>query len=198
MLYVAREQTNRSLRRDGCTSRRAFSLIELILVVSIIGVLSAIAIPRLSRASEGADYAAQHRDWQTVQKQIELYAIEHYGVYPGAATDGTSPARTEAAFMRQMTRYTDANGAASNSKTAQYSYGPYLRTGLPPIKYGPKMGLTSLKCVNAVAQLAYQPLANAGWLYYPGTGDIRPNVPDRTDVPTELIPVTDFSAFDTP
>ncbi len=192
MLYLAGDGTTRALRRRSYPGRRAFSLLELILVVSIIGVLSAIAIPRLSRASQGADYAAQHRDWQTVQKQIEMYAIEHYGVYPGAATDGTNAARTEAAFMRQMTRYSDANGAVSNSKSSQYSYGPYLRTGLPPIKYGPKMGLTSLKCVNAVAQLDFQPLANAGWLYYPGTGDIRPNVPGRSDVPNEIVPVTDF------
>ena len=39
-------------------SRRAFSLIELVIVVVIIGIIAAIAIPRLSRGSAGAADAA--------------------------------------------------------------------------------------------------------------------------------------------
>ena len=56
--------------------QRGFSLIELVIVVMIIGVLGAIAIPRLSQGSEAARINAFVAELNTFAKQIELYQLE--------------------------------------------------------------------------------------------------------------------------
>lgn len=55
---------------------RGFSLIELVIVVMIIGVLGAIAVPRLSRGSDGAQVSAFVAELNTFAKLIEQYQIE--------------------------------------------------------------------------------------------------------------------------
>lgn len=57
-------------------SRRGFSLIELVIVVVIIGVLGAIAIPRLSRGSDGARINAFVAEINTFATAIDHYQIK--------------------------------------------------------------------------------------------------------------------------
>jgi prepilin-type N-terminal cleavage/methylation domain-containing protein len=66
-------------------SRRAFSLIELVIVVVIIGIIAAIAIPRLSRGAAGAADAALIGDLAVMRSSIDLYVTEHQGLYPTLA-----------------------------------------------------------------------------------------------------------------
>lgn len=68
-----------SLRTHHAT--RAFSMVELVLVVLIIGVLSAIAIPRLSRGADGADINAFARSLSELIRCFEQeYTIN--GAWP--------------------------------------------------------------------------------------------------------------------
>lgn len=78
--------------RTACTDgagvrRRAFTLIEILIVVAILGVLAAIVVPRYSDASDRAEESAIRKDLQTLRAQIEMYAFDHGGSPPSALDD---------------------------------------------------------------------------------------------------------------
>ena len=70
------------------SQQKGFTLIELMIVVVIIGILAAIAIPNFiameNRAKEGSTKANMH----TVQLASEDYAVQNDGIY-SATMDGT-------------------------------------------------------------------------------------------------------------
>jgi prepilin-type N-terminal cleavage/methylation domain-containing protein len=61
--------------------RRAFTLIELLIVVAIIAILAAIAVPNFLEAQTRAKVAAVKSDLRTLTTGIESYRIDH-GLYP--------------------------------------------------------------------------------------------------------------------
>ena len=169
---------------------RGFTLLELTMVAMIIGVISALAIPRLSRAGRNADVAAQHEDWSRIQRQVEFYATEHGGAYPAGVTDGANGANTAAAFLAQMTRFTAVDGRASTTLAAPYVYGPYLRGGLPPLKLGPHAGKSGVYVVSGAVVPSYQEGRAVGWVYNATTGEIIPNIPaDRSEADLPVVGV---------
>ena len=72
-------------------TRRAFTLIEILIVVVILGILAAIVIPQFTDASEDAMDASVRSTLQTIRSQIELYNIQNPATPydDGTATDGT-------------------------------------------------------------------------------------------------------------
>jgi prepilin-type N-terminal cleavage/methylation domain-containing protein len=89
------------MKRDG---RRGFTLIELLIVVVIIGILAAIAIPKFSRAREKAYITAVTSDLKNLASQQEVYHSNNQ-VYASAlsaltnysVTDGVNISITDAA-----------------------------------------------------------------------------------------------------
>jgi len=57
---------------------KGFTLIELLIVVVIIGILAAIAIPKFSATREKAYYAALKSDLKNLASQQEIYYSDHY------------------------------------------------------------------------------------------------------------------------
>lgn len=71
------------------SNRDGFTLIELMIVVAVIGILAALAIPNYSSMQEHAKVAGTKSNAHTLQLAIENYAATHGGVYSVAAADIT-------------------------------------------------------------------------------------------------------------
>ena len=63
-----------------------FTLMEMLIVVTIIGVLAAIVLPRFVTSQAAARDAAYDAEKQTINSQVELYYFTN-GVYPTAMTE---------------------------------------------------------------------------------------------------------------
>ncbi len=57
---------------------KGFTLIELLIVVVIIGILAAIAIPKFSATREKAYFAAMKSDLKNLASQQEIYYADEY------------------------------------------------------------------------------------------------------------------------
>ena len=58
--------------------KKGFTLIELLIVVVIIGILAAIAIPKFSATREKAYFAAMKSDLKNLASQQEIYYSDYY------------------------------------------------------------------------------------------------------------------------
>lgn len=67
---------------------RAFTLVEILIVVVILGILAAIVIPQFTNASQEASAASLKSQLQTIRSQIELYRVKHNGALPDLETTG--------------------------------------------------------------------------------------------------------------
>jgi prepilin-type N-terminal cleavage/methylation domain-containing protein len=132
----------------------AFSLLEIVIVVAIIGVLAAIGIPRLSRGTRGASNSALAGDLRVLRGAIDHYATDHGGRFP-----------TLAGVEKQLTQYTNYGGGNQLVKGGAYIYGPYLRR-VPPLPVGLRKGATGISDADGV---------DVGWIYDDKAGTIRAN-----------------------
>lgn len=64
------------------TIRSGFTLVEILIVIVILGILAAVAIPQFSSASQTAVKKSLARQWQEVENQIELYRTRNGGLLP--------------------------------------------------------------------------------------------------------------------
>ena len=131
---------------------RAFTLIEILVVVVILGILAAIVFAQVSGATDSAKSSSIKSQLQTVRGQLELYYTQHAGSYPTLAQLNAN--------WTVMTGKTDIAGNVSTSG----AYGPYLQQ--PP-----------RNPIQDSASLAAAPAAGVGWVYDETTGDIRACVP---------------------
>jgi len=151
--------------------RKAFTLIEVILVVTILGILAAFVFPTLQGHTAKARESAAKSSLSTMRTQIELYKLQHKGTTPGYVNGAGVPV----AFVPlQFTRTTTVTGTPSLSTvpTDPFLFGPYLMK-LPE---NPFNGLSTIAYVaEATAFSDAVDGTSSGWLYKKETGELRLN-----------------------
>ena len=132
--------------------RNAFTLVELLIVVIILGILAAVVIPQFTDASSDARMSSLATNLQTIRGQIDLYRLQHNNTYP-----------TLAGFVNQMSSKTDVDGTVN---AASGKFGPYLqRIPTNPFTVG---GTGNDVTAGAAA-------ANNAWNYVETTGVFTAN-----------------------
>ena len=108
-----------------------FTLVELLIVVIILSVLAAVAVPQFGSSTEDAKISTLESTLSTMRNGMELYYHNHNSVYPGAVKEDDGAAATAAqcatAFTAQFTLYSQLDGITANVKSAAAKYGPYVK-----------------------------------------------------------------------
>lgn len=140
-----------------------FTLVELIIVIIILGILAALAIPQFTASTEDAKKATLQGDLAVLRNAINLYFHQHNSTYPGAT------------IVTQLTQYTDATGGVSATKDAAFPFGPYL-ISVPAQPY--PVGTATAEGINVVTDagaLTADASPTTGWKYSSVTGKIIAN-----------------------
>lgn len=155
--------------KTTATFRKGLTLIELMIVVTIIGILAAIVIPTFSNANETAKAGALASQLNTVKKSLVMYGTDHNGVYPTDAELITNQ-------WQALINSTDIDG-----DTAGEDYGPYFQK--PP--FNAFMDSSVVAADNSAA-----------WQYDSSTGTIQAVVPSEiiSQANTLQLQATDLTA----
>ncbi len=95
------------------TRRQGFTLIELLIVVVIIGILAAIAIPKFSNTKGKAIVASLKSDLRNLAGSQEGYWVENRTYYGGAIPNPAFTFRPTAGVTITMMSATDAGWSAT-------------------------------------------------------------------------------------
>lgn len=151
--YILAHARHRQLR---------FTLLDAMIVVVIMAIVTAIAMPLVTAAGEQARESALLQNLRTLRAQIELYKLEHGGEVP-LLYEGTFP---------QLTEATNAAGLPG-PPGRDHPCGPYFG-GIPA---NPYTGVSVVTLTETFPPTESTPVG--GWLYHQETGQIAADLAEH-------------------
>ena len=145
-------------------NRAGFTLVEMLIVVAILGLLAAVAIPQFTSAKEDGRVAAMVSSLSIMRTAVDSYWSQHDG-FPGQ--------KNSTEFTNQLCKTTNKAGKVGTG--TGYGYGPYLRRGQLP-----ENPFTGTNTVRVVSKMPSAPSGKEGWIYDKVTGEVRGNVKGTT------------------
>ena len=152
--------------------QKGFTLVELMIVVAIIGVLAAVAIPEFADMLEKSREGATKGNISAIKSAVSNYYADQQGVYPRTldnstfiATDGTS----YPAFITQYIEQVPAVKVTSKNtaNTGGAGQGPGVGTSAATVTSGTHGGATSFTLPAAAS--------GKGWRYDNTSGNVWVN-----------------------
>jgi len=136
--------------------KRAFTLVELLIVVALLGILAAAVIPMVqnhaTRTKENAAKGALH----TMRNVIQIYASQHNDTAPGYTDNDTSNTPSLLTFFYQVIRD-----------------GEYIRD----FPENPFNNLKTIQVIPDSTALPVEASGSYGWIYKPAAKDFRIDQP---------------------
>jgi general secretion pathway protein G len=130
--------------------RKAFTLVEVLIVVVIMAVLAATIIPQFADSSKDAKESALLFNLHTLRSQIEMYQTQHDGLVPSAD-------------LSELITNTDKDGTKDTG-----AYGPYISE----VPENPFSSSSTVKAVTNDPAKDTDVTGTGGWLYNATSGNI--------------------------
>jgi len=150
---------------------KAFTLVEILVVVVVLGILAAVVIPMAAESTSAARDTALIHDLQMLRRYIQIYESQHLEVAPGYPNGASGQDPTEQAFVDQLTKSSKITGETADRGTAGFDYGPYLWR-VPENHFNNKSGIQMLRNGE---NFPGDPDGSHGWIYKAATSEIRPD-----------------------
>lgn len=133
--------------------RTAFTLVEILIVVGILGILAAITLPSIQGHIAKAKEATAKDSLRTVRQAIERYANDHNGVPPGYINNDPDAAVSQNSFLIPLIK----------------AVPPYMTGSLE----NPFNKQLDIKMIQNGEPFPETPTGDFGWIYKPQTKEIR-------------------------
>ncbi len=143
--------------------RRAFTLVELMIIIVILAILAALVVPQFSTATRLSRESALREDLRFLRTQILIYNAQHDGTPPGYPNGDSSASPTAEVFIEQMTGPSDDHGNVGTKADPTYRYGPYTHK----MPTNPINDLATVQIVGDSFPAAADD--SHGWIYQPTT-----------------------------
>jgi len=150
---------------------RAFTLIEILVVVVLLGILAAIIIPAIANSSTSAKQSALAVDLQLLRRFVLIYKYQHLEVGPGYPNGQSSGVPTEQAFIEHATLSSNTSGQTAPVGTPGFNRGPYLSK----IPVNPFNNKDSIQMLGNGEDFPANADDSHGWIYKAATSEVRPD-----------------------
>lgn len=97
-------------------SKKGFTLVELMVVIIILGILVAIAIPIYNNVTKSAKENACKANIRTIQSAVQMYQADHDGKLPSSLRDLVSESESGTKYIDELPK------CPVSDYTADYDY----------------------------------------------------------------------------
>jgi prepilin-type N-terminal cleavage/methylation domain-containing protein len=171
--FLIRVKTMSNQKKLIIYERKAFTIIEILIVVVILGILAAVVMPMVSEGAISARVSALATDIQLLNRFILVYKAHHLEVPPGYPNGQTSSDPTEQAFIDQATLVSNTSGQTAAIGTSGYERGPYMER----IPINPLNKLRTIQMLGNGESFPSDGDNSHGWIYKASTGEIHADSP---------------------